>query len=122
MNVQNIIKLLEAGYTKAEIEAMDLPEQAEPAAAQAVPAEPETDIPAVPAEPEAAEPGKNAELEAVKQELQQTQKQLTALVKQMQQNNLRTASVNILPDDELQQKTDEAMAELIRPKIKKEGE
>ncbi len=122
MNVQNIIKLLEAGYTKAEIEAMDLPEQAEPAAAQEVPAEPEKDIPAVPAEPEAAEPGKDAELEAVKQELQQTQKQLTALVKQMQQNNLRTASVNILPDDELQQKTDEAMAELIRPKIKKEGE
>ena len=40
----------------------------------------------------------------------------------MQQNNLKTASVNIMPEDDLERRTDEAMAELIRPTIKKEGE
>ena len=49
------------------------------------------------------------------------QNQINDLVKQMQQNNLRTASVNILPEADLEKKTDEAMAELIRPTINKGG-
>ena len=53
--------------------------------------------------------------------IEQLQTQIDNLVKQMQQNNLRTASVNILPDDDIDSKTDAAMAELIRPTIKKEG-
>ena len=48
--------------------------------------------------------------------------QLTNLVKQMQSNNLRTASVNILPEEQLQKDTDLAMAELIRPSYKKKEE
>ena len=45
--------------------------------------------------------------------------QLTNLVKQMQANNVKTASVNILPEEQLQKDTDLAMAELIRPSYKK---
>ena len=48
--------------------------------------------------------------------------QLTNLVKQMQSNNLRTASVNILPEEQLEKDTDLAMAELIRPSYKKKEE
>lgn len=74
-------------------------------------------------EPEPTEPAQdNQELAALKDQLTHTQKQLSDLVRQMQQNNLKTASVNIMPDDDLERRTDEAMAELIRPTIKKEGE
>ena len=74
-------------------------------------------------EPEPTEPAQdNQELAALKDQLTHTQKQLSDLVRQMQQNNLKTASVNIMPEDDLERRTDEAMAELIRPTIKKEGE
>ena len=77
-------------------------------------------------EPEPTEPAQekqeNPEIAALKDQLTHTQKQLSDLVRQMQQNNLKTASVNIMPEDDLERRTDEAMAELIRPTIKKEGE
>ena len=75
--------------------------------------------PAEDAEPESqpAEPEKPAE----DPRIQQMQNQINDLVRQMQQNNLRTASVNILPEADLERKTDEAMAELIRPTINKGG-
>lgn len=76
--------------------------------------------------PEPTEPDQekqeNQEIAALKDQLTHTQKQLSELVRQMQQNNLKTASVNIMPEDDLERRTDEAMAELIRPTIKKEGE
>ena len=62
------------------------------------------------------EPASN-ELAEVKEQLQETQKQLQDLIRQMQRNNLKTASVNIRPEDDLMKRTDEAMAELIRPKF-----
>ena len=87
---------------------------AEDAEPESQPAEPEK-----PAEPESqpAEPEKPAE----DPRIQQMQNQINDLVRQMQQNNLRTASVNILPEADLERKTDEAMAELIRPTINKGG-
>lgn len=88
---------------------------AEDAKPESQPAEPESKS----AEPESqpAEPEKPAE----DPRIQQMQNQINDLVKQMQQNNLRTASVNILPEADLEKKTDEAMAELIRPTINKGG-
>ncbi len=74
-------------------------------------------------EPEPTEPAQdNQELAALRDQLTHTQKQLSDLVRQMQQNNLKIASVNIMPEDDLERRTDEAIAELIRPTIKKEGE
>ena len=74
-------------------------------------------------EPEPTEPDQEKqEIAALRDQLTHTQKQLSDLVRQMQQNNLKTASVNIMPEDDLERRTDEAMAELIRPTIKKEGE
>ena len=107
------MKLVNAGYTKSEIEQMQEPEpQPEPQPDPQPEPQPEP-------EPE-PQPDTN-QLQELKNELTKTQKQLSDLVRQMQQNNLRTASVNILPENDLDKKTDIAMSELIRPSIQKEG-
>ena len=108
MNSAEILKLIEAGYTKADIDAMNQEPQPEPE---------ETPEPAPVPEPQPEpEPASN-ELAEVKEQLQETQKQLQDLIRQRQRNNLKTASVNIRPEDDLMKRTDEAMAELIRPKF-----
>ena len=43
------------------------------------------------------------------------------LLKQMQKNNLKTASVNVLPDADIQSKAVDALSELISPKKKEES-
>lgn len=115
MTTEQIIKLLDAGYSKDEISAMDNLEQL-PADQQ--PEQPEQTADQQP-EPEQPEPANtdsvNAEVSALRDELSNTRQQLAQLVKQMQSNNLKTASVNILPESDLEKKTDDAMAELIRP-------
>lgn len=115
MKPEEILKLIDAGYTKEEIQAMTQPE--EPTPEDVKPEEP------TPEEPQPEEkPAEQKELAEVRQELKSTQQQLADLVKQMQRNNLATASVNILPENDLDKKTDEAMAELIRPKIERKGD
>jgi len=113
MTTSEIIKLLDAGYTKDEISAMDNQEQ--PADQQPEQPGDQQPEPEQPEEPADNIDSVNAEVTALKDELSNTQKQLAQLVKQMQANNLKTASVNILPDSDLEKKTDDAMAELIRP-------
>lgn len=115
MKPEEILKLIDAGYTKEEIQAMTQPE--EPTPEDVKPEEP------TPEEPQPEEkPAEQNELAEVRQELKSTQQQLADLVKQMQRNNLAMASVNILPENDLDKKTDEAMAELIRPKIERKGD
>lgn len=115
MKPEEILKLIDAGYTKEEIQAMTQPE--EPTPEDVKPEEP------TPEEPQPEEkPAEQNELAEVRQELKTTQQQLADLVKQMQRNNLATASINILPENDLDKKTDEAMAELIRPKIERKGD
>ena len=108
MKAAEILKLIDAGFTKEEITAMTAePEEPE----QPEPEQPEQEQPE-PEQPKQSEPDeRDARIE-------QMQNQINNLIKQMQKNNLKSASVNILPDDDLEKKTDEAMAELIRPKIK----
>ena len=110
MNSAEILKLIEAGYTKSDIDAMN--QEPEPAPEP----QPEGDPEPAPAPEPQPEPASN-ELAEVKEQLQETQKQLQDLIRQMQRNNLKTASVDIRPEDDLMKKTDEAMAELIRPKF-----
>lgn len=112
MTANEIIKLLDAGYTKDEISAMDNQEQLPAEQPETAPEEQPEEQPEVPAE---NTDSVNAEVSALKDELSNTRQQLAQLVKQMQSSNLKTASVNILPEADLDKKTDEAMAELIRP-------
>ena len=97
MKSEDIIKLLDAGYTKEEIKAMET--------------EPEV-------KPEQEQPEQEVKPDDTSVRIEQMQNQINNLIKQMQSNNLKSASVNILPEDDLERKTDEAMAELIRPKYK----
>lgn len=116
MNSADILKLVNAGYTKEEIDQMqsgqdqDQDQNQEQDQEQGQDQEQEQD----------QNQEQNHEVAQLRDQLTETQKQLQQLVKQMQQNNLRTASVNILPEDDLMKKTDEAMAELIRPTYEKE--
>ena len=112
MTTSEIIKLLDAGYTKDEISAMDNHEQLPADQQEPEPAQQPEEQPEAPAE---NNDSVNAEVSALKDEISNTRQQLAQLVKQMQASNLKTASVNILPEADLERKTDEAMAELIRP-------
>ena len=97
MKPDDILKLINAGYTKEEIQAMEPNEpqpQEEPEQPQEEPEQPAEPVPEITA------------LDEVRAELKTTQEQLASLVKQMQQNNLATASVNILPQNDLDKRTD----------------
>lgn len=120
MTVDEIIKLLDAGYTKDEISAMVVNQEPQQFPADQQPEQPGDQKPEEQTEaPSENTDSVNAEVSALKDELSNTRQQLAQLVKQMQSSNLKTASVNILPEADLERKTDEAMAELIRPSYEK---
>ena len=108
MKSEDIIKLLDAGYTKEEIKAMETEPEVKPEQEQ-----PEQEV-----QPEQEQPEQEVKPDDTSVRIEQMQNQINNLIKQMQLNNLKSASVNILPEDDLERKTDEAMAELIRPKYK----
>lgn len=83
--------------------------------------EPETEPEKEP-ETEPEEKPVDPRMDALEKSVSGISAQLTNLVKQMQANNVKTASVNILPEEQLQKDTDLAMAELIRPSYKKKEE
>ena len=109
MKSEDIIKLLDAGYTKEEIKAMETEPEVKPEQEQ--PEQQEV-------KPEQEQPEQEVKPDDTSVRIEQMQNQINNLIKQMQLNNLKSASVNILPEDDLERKTDEAMAELIRPKYK----
>lgn len=116
MDLTDILTLLNAGYTKEEIDKMQSGQDQEQGQDQDQDQEQgqEQD------QSQVQEQDQSQEVAQLREQLTETQKQLKQLVRQMQQNNLKTASVNILPEDDLMKKTDEAMAELIRPTYEKE--
>lgn len=123
MTVDEIIKLLDAGYTKDEISAMVVNQEPQQFPTDQQPEQLPADQQPEPEQPEPANTDSvNAEVSALKDELSNTRQQLAQLVKQMQANNLKTASVNILPESDLEKKTDDAMAELIRPSYERREE
>ena len=114
MSIEDVLKLVNAGYTREEIDKMQQAPGSDPGQ------NPGNDPGSDPGQNPGNDPGSNQELDQLRQELTQTQTELKNLVRQMQSNNLKTASVNLVPDADLEKKTDAALAELIRPTIKKE--
>ena len=109
MNSNDILTLLKAGYTKAEIEAMDQPAPAEPEQTPAEPAQTQPEPAPTPAEPEqtqnAPEDG-YAKLEAL----------LNKFI-----NTAQTANLNANMAEGMQQKsTTDILAGVIAPPAKKE--
>lgn len=119
MKIEEIRELKEMGFTADQIMTLSGQPAGAPAEAQAAqdesPAEAQDESPAE----TPAEAPDNCRIQKLEQTISDQQKQIKDLVKQMQANNRRTASMNTPPDQDLQTKTDEIMAELIRPSIKK---
>ena len=112
MTLEEIKELSGMGFTNDQIMVLAGTKDQNSTIPEPVP-EPEPEPEPMPEKTEPEE--KNTEVDL---RIEQMQTQINNLIKQMQNNNLRTASVNLMPEDDLQKKTDEAMAELIRPKIK----
>ena len=105
MTTDQIFKLIDAGYTKEDIEKMTVPETEQPQ-----PAEQPAEQPKVP---------ENKDIERLTNTVKTLEDRIADMVRQMQSNHLQSASFEISPDKELEKRTDSAMAELIRPTIKK---
>ncbi len=109
MNSNDILTLLKAGYTKAEIEAMDQPAPAEPAP---TPAEPEQTQPEPAPTP--------AETEQTQHAPEDGYAKLEALLNQFI-NTAQTANLNANMAGGMQQKsTTDILAGVIAPPAKKE--
>lgn len=107
MKAEEILKLIDAGYTKTDIEAMTQPEPTpEPQPEPQPEPEPQPD----PTQEPQPENGTEKRLSALEQGI-------ADLVKAIQASNLRNDSFNE-NSDTLEQQTDRAMSEIIRPAIK----
>ena len=115
MSIEDVLKLVNAGYTREEIDKMQQAPGSDPG--QNPGNDPGSDPGQNPGNDPGSnpgnDPGSNQELDQLRQELTQTQTELKNLVRQMQSNNLKTASVNLVPDADLEKNTDAALAELI---------
>lgn len=108
MNVNDIMKLLDAGYTKEEISALEAPE-AKPEPAPAPEAKPEP-VPAPKANPEAKpEPAPEPEAEPT---LADVLKQMAKLTATIQANALAQTQINGQPKAPT---AEDMIAQIIRP-------
>ena len=116
MTINEIMKLLDAGYTKEEIAALEAPEpevktDPEPAPEPEVKTDPE---PAPEVKPAPAEDQTGNRLDAL-------EKSIASLIKTIQVSNVNNKNIPTLPSDSTKI-VDDAMASIIRPTInKKEG-
>ena len=58
--------------------------------------------------------------ESINHKIGSLEQKINDFIRTLQQNNLKTAMVDVLPDADLNKKVDAAMSELIRPTMKKE--
>lgn len=114
MTVDQIMKLLDAGYTKEEIAALtsdpEPTQEVKPEPEQAPEVKPE---PAPEVKPEPEEDQTGARLDAL-------EKSIASLIKTIQVSNVNDKHIQTLPNDSTKI-VDDAMASIIRPTIKKEG-
>lgn len=118
MTTDQIFKLIDAGYSKADIEAMMQPE---PTPAPDPTPEPQPDPTPAPDPGPEPQPESNQEMEGLRKDLKAAQEQIQQLTQQIQQLNRDTRSGDTLPDADVTKKADAAMSELIRPAMKKRG-
>lgn len=104
MEINDIIKLINAGYTKADIDAMTQPEAAKPAAPEPI-EQPEAEA------PEAAQP----DPVPVNTDQQAGQEQILAALERLT-NSIMSANVNRTVTDTLQEEsTADRLAKIIAP-------
>ena len=106
MTFQEVKELHEMGFTPEQITQLNLGSEPEP--------QPEEQ----PEEQPEQQPETKPEPDQVSQKLASMEKTINDFIVSMQRNNLKTASVNLLPDDQIDIGANTALSELIRPTIK----
>ena len=112
MTFQEVKELHEMGFTPEQITQLNLGSEPEPQPEPQLEQQPETNP-----EPQ-PEPQPEPNPDPVTQRLESMEKTINDFIVAMQKNNLKTASVNILPDDQIDAGANTALSELIRPTIK----
>ena len=115
MTVNEIMRLLDAGYTKEEIAALTSDSEPAPEVKpEPVPPAPEPEVKTDPEPaPEPAADQTGARLDAL-------EKSIASLIKTIQVSNVNNKNIQTLPTDSTKI-VDDALASIIRPTIKKEG-
>ena len=113
MTFQEVKELHEMGFTPEQITQLNLGSEPEQ--------QPETEPEQQPETKPDQQPEQKPEADSVSQKLESMEQKINDFIVAMQKNNLKTASVNILPDDQIDVNANTALSELIRPTIKKEG-
>lgn len=120
LTFQEIKELSGMGFTSEQI--MELNRGSQEAAPDPVPDPTPGPVPdPVPAPVPDPTPAPDPVPNPLEEKVNQLQKGYDDLLKQMQANNLKTASVNILPEQDITQKAVDALSELIAPKKKEDG-
>ena len=114
MTFQEVKELHEMGFTPEQITQLNLGSEPEPQQEQQPEPEPETK----PEPQPETQPETQPEPDPVSQKLASMEKTINDFIVAMQKNNLKTASVNLLPDDQIDAGANTALSELIRPTIK----
>ena len=112
MTFQEVKELHEMGFTPEQITQLNLGSEPEPQPEQ----QPEPQQETQPEEQPEQQP--ETKPDPVSQKLASMEKTINDFIVAMQKNNLKTASVNILPDDQIDIGANTALSELIRPTIK----
>ena len=112
MTFQEVKELHEMGFTPEQITQLNLGSDPEQQPEQQPEPQPETNPEQQPEE----QPEQNPD--PVTQRLESMEKTINDFIVSMQKNNLKTASVNLLPDDQIDVNANTALSELIRPTIK----
>jgi hypothetical protein len=114
MTFQEVKELHEMGFTPEQITQLNLGSDPEPQPEQQTETKQE---PQQEQQPE-QQPDTKPEPDPVSQKLESMEKTINDFIVAMQKNNLKTASVNLLPDDQIDAGANTALSELIRPTIK----
>ena len=114
MTFQEVKELHEMGFTPEQITQLNLGTDPEQQPEQ----QPETQPEQQPEEQQDPQPETKPEPDPVSQKLASMEKTINDFIVAMQKKNIKTASVNLLPDDQIDAGANTALSELIRPTIK----
>ena len=118
MTFQEVKELHEMGFTPEQI--MQLNSGSDPQPEPNPDPQPEPNPDPQPEQNPDPRPEQKPESDSVSQKLESMEKKINDFIVAMQKNNIKNASVNILPDDQIDVNANTALSELIRPTIKKE--
>ena len=119
MTFQEVKELHEMGFTPEQI--MQLNSGSDPQPEPNPDPQPEPNPDPQPEQNPDPRPEQKPESDSVSQKLESMEKKINDFIVAMQKNNIKNASVNILPDDQIDVNANTALSELI-PQQKKKSE